>query len=335
MEDVMAHVVRSGVYPEYMLYEAGISKEVQSGRNKEFIKDVAKRMVQDPAMKETTLKEIAKQYGVKDRIVQFAAKFMTVPERYLRRDSYMAHYIQAWNRYKGAITDPEHPFLIEQAKAGVQATQFLYSAPFRPAFARTALGKVLTRFQLWAWNSVRFRNDVRRQAKIYGLIPGTEAYERYARTMQIDIFVLALANMFAYSLFETALPAPWNWMQDTADWILGDAKERDKAFFGQWPKQLAPLQMVTPPILRLLPSSMRAMVDDDWSRVSKYHLWTMLPFGRIGRDLFGEGNLIDNPIRVLEKTTGFPLLQLQRTMTGTQKELEGGQRQSLPTPGFL
>jgi len=333
MEDVMQFVIRSGVYPEYMLYEAGLNKEMRQTRNKEFITDVAKRITKDPEMKETTLKELAKQYGVKDSVVQFAAKFMTVPERMIRRDAFMSHYIQAWERWGGAIKDPEHPFLIEQAKKGVKATQFLYSAPFRPAFARTALGKVMTRFQLWSWNAVRFRNDVTRQAKMYGFKPGTLEYERYARMLQIDVFVFALANMFAYSLFETALPAPWNWLQDTADWIFGNEKERDRAFFGQWPKQLAPLQMVTPPILRLLPSSMRAMVDDDWSKVSKYYVWTMFPFGRMARDVIGPGNLIENPIRIMEKTTGFPLLQLQKKGHEYQKEREEGTRQPSPSPG--
>ena len=312
MQDVSDFVVRSGVFPEYMLYEAGISKEIQSGRNRQFIEDVAKKMGKNPEMAQTTLREIAKQYGVKEKVVQFAAKFMTVPERMIRRDAFMAHYIQAWERYGGAIKDPEHPFLIEQAKKGVQATQFLYSAPFRPGFARTALGKVMTRFQLWSWNAVRFRNEVYRQAKMYGLKPGTEAFDRYARMMQIDIFTFALANMFAYSLFETALPAPWNWMQDTADWVFGNEKERDRAFFGQWPKQLAPLQMVTPPIFRLLPSSMRALVDDDWSKFSEYYIWTMFPFGRMARDIAGPNNLVENPIRVMEKLTGFPLLNLQK-----------------------
>jgi hypothetical protein len=333
MEDVMKFVVESGVYPEYMLYEAGLNKEIRQGRNREFIEDVAKKLAKTPEMSNITLKELAKQYGVKDKVTQFAAKFMTVPERMIRRDSFMAHYIQAWERYGGAIKDPKHPFLVEQAKKGVQATQFLYSAPFRPAFARTALGKVMTRFQLWSWNSVRFRNDVYKQAKIYGLTPGTEAFERYTRMMQMDIFTFALANMFAYSLFETALPAPYNWMQDTADWIFGNEKERDRAFFGQWPKQLAPLQMVTPPILRLLPSSMRAMVDDDWSKVGKYYVWTMFPFGRVSRDIIGPGNLIENPIRIMEKTTGFPLLQLQKKGTQLKSELEEGERELSPTPG--
>jgi len=295
-----------------MLYELGLKKEFREAKNKKFLEAVAAKMTKDPKMSEMTLREIGEKFKIKDSIVNMAAKFMTTPERAIRRDAFMAHYIQAWNKFGGALRDPNHPFLIEMAKKGVQATQFLYSAPFRPAFARTALGKVMTRFQLWSWNAVRFRNEVYKQAKIHGFVKGTPEFERFARTAQIDLFVFALSNAFAYSLFETALPAPWNWLQDTSEWIFGDEKERDRAFFGQWPKQLAPLQMVTPPIFRLLPSSMRALVDDDWSKFSEYYIWTMFPFGRMARDIAGPNNLVENPIRVMEKLTGFPLLNLQK-----------------------
>ena len=328
MEDVTNFVEKAGVIPEYMLYELGLKKEFREAKNKQFIEDVAAKMTKDPRMTELTLREIAKKYNVKDRIVSMASKFMTVPERAIRRDAFMAHYIQAWNRFGGALKDPNHPFLIELGKKGVKATQFLYSAPFRPAFARTALGKVMTRFQLWSWNAVRFRNDILRQARIHGFTEGTESYERFVRTAQIDMFVFALANVFAYSLFETALPAPWNWFQDTAEWIFGDEKERDRAFFGQWPKQLAPLQMVTPPIFRLLPTTMRALIDDDWSKMSQYYVWTMFPFGRMARDTVGPGNLVENPIRVMEKLSGFPLLNLQKEAKRIKEE-----DREVPTPG--
>lgn len=328
MEDVTAFVEKAGAIPEYMLYELGLKKEFRETKNKEFLKAVADKMTKDPNMSELTLKEIAHKYKIKDRVVGLAAKFMTAPERIIRRDAFMSHYIQAWQKFGGALKDPNHPFLIEMAKKGVKATQFLYSAPFRPAFARSALGKVMTRFQLWSWNAVRFRNDVYRQAKIHGFVEGTPEFEKFARTAQIDMFVFALSNVFAYSIFETALPAPWNWFQDTSEWIFGDEKERDRAFFGQWPKQLAPLQMVTPPVFRLLPSSMRALVDDDWSKFSEYYIWTMFPFGRMARDTIGPGNLVENPIRIMEKLSGFPLLNLQKEA----KRIKEGNIE-VPTPG--
>ena len=209
----------------------------------------------------------------------------------------------------------------------MKGTQFLYSAPYRPMFARTALGKIMTRFQLWGWNAVRFRKEALKQARLYGF-EGSEA-DRAARMMQMDLFVFALGNAFAYSLFETAMPAPWNWVQDSADWIFGDEKERNRAFFGQWPRAIAPLQTVTPPILRLPISSMRAMLEDDWSRVADYYVYTMFPFGRIIRDLHGPNNLIENPMNIVDKWTGIPVI----SATKASKDLRKGEDRSVPTPG--
>ena len=241
--------------------------------------------------------------------MNLAAQFMSKPEMVLRRDAFMAHYIKAWERFGGTIKNPDHPFLLEMAKKGVKATQFLYNAPYRPAFARTSLGKIMTRFQLWSWNAVKVRNDVLREARIKGFKQGTAEFERFKRTMQVDLFVLALANVFAYSLFDSALPAPYNYLKDTAEWVFGDEESRNKAFFGTWPAAVAPLQMVTPPIARLPVAGLRAFLDDDYGKLANYYIYTMFPFGRIARDIspIASGNLIDNPHRILEKTTGFPL----------------------------
>ena len=321
-EAINDFVISQGVLPEFLVYEFGLQKEFQNSKGRGFLNELRKKMTRDPEMSETTIGDIASQYGLKDKVMNFASKFMSAPEKMLRRDAFMAHYVQAWNRYNGAIKEFDHPFLIEQAKKGVKATQFLYNAPNRPAFARTALGKVMTRFQLWGWNSVRFRNDVKRLGRVYGFQPGSEAAKRYERTLQIDMLTFALANMFAYSLFESNLPQPWGWFQDTADWIFGDEKERDKAFYGSYPTAVAPLQMVTPPGLRLVGPTFKAILDDDWSRMSQYYVHTMYPFGRMGRDLYGEGNLIENPSRLPEKIFGFPMRQLQTRITERSNKIE-------------
>ena len=151
----------------------------------------------------------------------------------------------------------------------------MYSAPFRPAFARTSLGKVMTRFQLWSWNSVRFRGDIIDKAAIYGYRPGTPEFERFKRLIQWDMMSIALGNVFLYSLFDQGLPAPYNWLQDTADWMFGDEKERDRAFFGAWPKGVAPLQMITPPIARLPLSTFQGWANDDWSSFLDYTVYTI------------------------------------------------------------
>ena len=207
----------------------------------------------------------------------------------------------------------DHPFLINQAKKGVQATQFLYNAPYRPAFSRTGLGKVMTRFQTWAWNSVRFRKDVMKEARIHNYRQGSPEFDRLKRMMSTDLFVYALSGVFAYSLFEAALPAPYSWFQDTADWIFGDEKERDRAFFGSWPTAVAPLQLVTPAALRMVPATFSAVVNDDYSRLSGYYLWSMFPFGRIAYDTKGA---LQNPFYAVEKATGIPYMQIGRVLKG-------------------
>ena len=281
------------------------------------------------------MSSLGKKHGLMESVVQKASKFMSVPERHLRRDAFMSHYVRAWERFGGAIKDPNHPFLIETAKRGVKATQFLYDAPQRPFFARTALGKIMSRFQLFAWNSVRFRNDVMRNAKIYGFKPGTESYKRFVRTAQIDLFQLALANMFMYSLFDNALPQPLSWFQDTANWMFGDERERERSFYGQYPAAVAPLQIISPPLARFPVSALMQWARDDYTKFTDYQMYTALPFGRIIRDIAQpDKGLIDNPSRLLEKLAGLPLRDIQRQSKERKEAIESGKRYKQPKPGI-
>tara|TARA_R100001594_G_scaffold11906_3_gene26647 strand:+ start:20842 stop:29580 length:8739 start_codon:yes stop_codon:yes gene_type:complete len=313
-EDLTAWVIKQGVFPDMIAHEFGLAPELKKANAQQFIKEVTKKLTKSGEVPEETLLELADKYKVKQGVMEKAAAFMSGPERMLRRDSFMAHYIRAWESFGGAIKDPTHPFLIEMGKKGVKATQFLYNAPHRPAFARTALGKVMTRFQLWSWNAVRFRNDILREARIKGLRPGTAIHEKFVRTAQIDLMILALGNIFTYSLFDTAMPAPYNWLSDTAAWLFGDERERDRAFFGTWPANIAPLQLVTPPIARMPAAGLSAYIEDDYKKLTDYYVYTMFPFGRLARDFspMVDSNLIDNPIRIFEKWGGIPMGQLQR-----------------------
>jgi hypothetical protein len=337
MQDITDFVTKHGVVPEFMIHELGLGKEAKGFKGIEgFIKDLSTKINSKDPIERAEIRSIGKKHGIGDTIIAKAAKFMSVPERMLRRDAFMAHYIRAWERFGGAIKDPEHPFLIEMAKKGVKATQFLYEAPQRPFFARTALGKVMTRFHLYAWNSARFRNDVVREAKIYGFKPGTEAYNKFTRTMQIDLFVLALANMFAYSLFDNALPQPYGWFQDTSEWLFGDEKERNRAFYGAYPTKVAPLQAISPPIARFPVSALMQWARDDYTKFTDYQIYTMFPFGRMYRDIFqGDKGLIDNPSRILEKLAGMPIRDVQKFTTERKKKIEEGTRYKQPKPGIF
>ena len=333
MKDVEKWVIEKGVLPEFLVHELGLGDHFKGKKITEFVGEMSEMFQSKDKMNRKDMRELAHKYGVTERAVQFASKFMSIPERTLRRDAFMAHYIRAWERFGGAVKDPNHPFLIEMAKKGVKATQFLYNAPNRPMFARSALGKVMSRFQLFAWNSIRFRNNILKEAKRLGFAPG-EATDRFARTMQIDLLVLALSNMFMYSLFDTALPPPWNWMQDTADWLLGDEKERDKAFFGELPWAIAPLKMVTPPITRGLTTGISQWIRDDYSKFSDYTIWTMFPFGRMVRDVAKPGSgLMHNPTFFMEKVAGMPLHDIGRKIKQREKDEEKGTRKTGPKPG--
>ena len=214
--------ISHGVVPNFVLYEAGLNPNFKGGKYKRFLRDVEMLLNKDPMVKDEGLISLAKKHQIDEAAFQNAAWFMRYPERALRRDAFAAHYLQARELYGHANMDLNEPFLIEMAKKGVTATQFLYSAPYRPAFSATALGKVMTRFQTWAWNSVRFRNDINREARLHNYRPGTMEYERFKRQTISDMFVLGMSNVFAYSLFETAMPQPYSWFQDTADWIFGN-----------------------------------------------------------------------------------------------------------------
>lgn len=309
MQEVEEWVRSHAVIEEFMTYEANTNPFLRQKKWKEFMKEAVDRLKKEPDMEDKSLVGIAKKHGITEQLFNSAAWFMRRPERTLRRDAFVAHYLQVKEKFGGAFEDYNHPFLIKMAKKGVQGTQFLYSAPFRPMFSASSLGKVMTRFQLWAWNSVRFRNDVIRQAKIYGFKEGTESFDRLKRLAVADLMMLSLGSVFAYSLFENALPAPWNWFQDFADLMFGDDKDRERAFFGAYPAPLQPLQLVTPSFLRLLPATFKGIVTDDYSKLANYYIWTMFPFGRLGRDIFGKGGLLENPRRGVEKLTGLPYMQ--------------------------
>jgi len=307
-EEVYDWVKSHGVIEEFLLYEANINPKVQSSAFQKTIKDIVKKLEKDPDMADRSLYEIASKNGIGEKTFNNAAWFMRAPERKLRRDAFVAHYLKAHEKFGNMIGDYNNPFLIEMAKKGVKGTQFLYSAPFRPGFSRSTAGKIFTRFQIWAWNSVRFRNQVLREANIRGFKQGTQEYDTFKRLAIADMFMLGLANMFPYSIFEATLPAPLNYFEDTAAAMFGDDRERERAFFGAYPAPFQPLQLVTPPALRLLPATFKAMVTDDYTRLSEYYMWTMFPFGRIARDTVGPGSILENPARTIEKLTGLPYL---------------------------
>jgi len=297
----------SGAHETFYVTEASLERKFTGKEAKEFMKEVVNRLSNDPSLSETNVREIAKKYKVTEAVTNIAAIPMRISEKKLRTDSFFAHYMQSYNILKNYIPNIKHndPYVINMALKGVEATQFLYHSAFRPNYSRTAIGKMMTRFHPFAWNSIRFRRTVYQRAKRYGYQPGTESFNKFRRLATLDMFALSLANMFTSSVFDSTLPPPLNWLQDTADWLYGDERERDRAFFSSWPHPvLAPLQIVTPPIARYPMTLINATINGNWERFADYYLWTFFPFGRFGRSI---AKTIETPEMWVEQMTGIPI----------------------------
>ena len=264
-------------------WKAEFSKNKENTQN--FIKEAKKIISKNPDVKDATLFELARRYNINKALLKGGAWFMAASERKLRMDAFLSHALQFRDQFGTMVKDLplSDPAVIEAGLKGIEATQFLYHSAFRPAYMRTSLGKVLTRFKLFAFQSIRTRRELYRKAKYYGFKPGTEGFEKFKDLFLIDMMTFALGSAFSYSLFDTALPPPYDWAQETGQWLFGDKREREKAFFGQWPYPVAPLQIATPPVARIPMSVFSSLFNNDWDRFMDYHIYTMFPFGRMVR----------------------------------------------------
>ena len=280
-------------------------------------------------LRDATMMDLIREYKVDESIVDMGAFFMRESERHLRGTTFLSHMIF---HLQNTLNTPDgfsskmsfnNPGLIKLSLEGVKASQFLYQATERPNFANTSLGRVLTRFQPYAWNSIRRRMDIYRNAKDVGFDYTKIASKRFQRQVSFDLFALAMANIFVASIFEYSLSPPMSWMQDTAQLMFGDTEERDRAFFNQYPsKVLAPLQIVTPPVARFILPPITSILNGDYENFYKFQLATYFPFGRLGRDLY---RTYQSPAMAVDFMTGIPLHRihsLRRDQIEAQTELD-------------
>ena len=296
------------------LRKAGISM-----RN--FKRDLTVAMKTEKGVREESIREVATRYGVKDIMLKYGSFFMRNSEQFNRVNSYMAHAMQAIEKFgpnarELSIADP---WVHEMAMKGIENTQFLYQNSFRPMFMRTATGKVLSRFKLFAWNSIRTRREFYKQAKLYGFKEGSLEYERAKDLFLTDMFMMALGGAFMFSIFDTSLAPPYDWIQSLADWLYGDKKERDMAFFGS---PLGPANLLKPPIARI-PEAMGQILTGDWEQFSGYTAYTLFPFGRMARQV---NQLADDRVgRGLERA---PEILLRVPYNKIQSRIERARRRS-------
>lgn len=258
--------------------------------------------------------EIFKRNGFVDAMTGPSAWMLSSVEVRLRTRAFWAHLIQARETMMadGMAFKWDDPTIVQQALKGVWGSQFLYNTPNRPAIARTNLGRIFSRFQLWSWNSVKFRRDVFNNAREAGFQEGTPEYQRFVRMAQADAFVFALAAVLPMSLFENVTPSPWNYLQDFTDYFFGDEKEREKAFFGEIPYPFNPIKMVLPPSSRFITTPIAVPIDmaiamlsdKDLSDALDYRVTSLIPYGNLTRNVVRS---INNPSMAPQFLTGVPL----------------------------
>ena len=312
----------SGALESFIVSEAQLARGFSGKKVKGFLSEFVDELKKDYNMPDQSLYDIGKNHGIGKAFIDGGAWFMRKSERMLRRDSFISHYLSARETLSQIVPDIAYndPYLIRHAVKGVEATQFLYHSSARPAFSRTSTGKIFTRFMPFAWNSIKFRRQAWSRAKVHGFDINTPAGKRLQRQMTADMMVFALGQIFVSSIFDSAMPPPMSYMQDTADWLFGDEKTRERAFFNQWPHPaLAPLSAVTGPSMRYVLGPLKALINDDWGNFADYHLWTWAPFGRMARSAV---RTYDVPEMWMEELTGMPIHRLAQMMKKSRKEKE-------------
>ena len=289
-KDLKQFIIERGVIEQYIQNELELNPKVKAIKNqravKQFANDFIKLLKRNPDPNMETIRELANRYGLGEAILKTGAFPMQASERWLRANSFLAHMLQKRDFFSGMSgeIDLNNQAFIDHALEGVEATQFIYHSVGRGAFMRTATGKVLTRFKLFVQNQIGFQREVYKQAKVYGFEKGTKPYEDFERLFIINAMMIALGAAFSYSLFDTVTPPPFDWMRELAELLYGNKKERDRAFFGTYPRAIAPLQILTPPIARV-PQSFAMVLNGDWDRFTDYYMYTLFPFGRVVRSL--------------------------------------------------
>jgi len=274
--------------------------------------------------------EIARRLGISGKAEKVAGSLMRVAEERLRTRSYWMHYKKAQEVFSnnGVVFKRDDPLLVDFALRGSQNSQFLYNNAQRPAFSRTSMGRVFSRFQLFVWNSIRLRKQIYKAAKGYGFNPNTAEFDQFKRMMFADMFIVALASYYPASLFENTVPPPYNIIQDLSDVAFGSERERERAFFGTLPAPFNVVQAVAPPSARLLLQPLGTALKGDWDRFFDYQVFNMMPGGMILRTV---KKTAASPLSAVNNITGFPLQQMASQVRDrrilTEEEKKAGEQE--------
>ena len=329
--DMVDFVSEYGGIESFIKNELVLSQNVKLGDVTAFVKDVMQVYKEGKDMPLTRMYEIAKQRGLTQEFVDKAAYFMRASEIKNRVYAWFAHYMKAHdllfkskykNVDKGATLEGD-PWLVAMANKGVAATQYLYDSLNRPAFARTSLGKMLTRFQLFTYNNIQWRKQLMDAARYEDW--NSANGKRLGNLMAMDMMVLTLATFFPGTMFSAALNQPYGWVRDLSQWLFGDEEKREKAFFGSMPYPANIVQPLLPPFTRFLINPIVALFDLE--KFSNTLVWSMFPFGRMVNET---RKSIENPLLMPEKSFGIPLFTLVRKIQADYKRRDKQEQEENP-----
>lgn len=316
-EEIEDAIDRLGGIESQYKYEADLSQAFKSENSKRFFQRAMEAIQKNNRVDDATLFEIAKQEGLTEAFVNKSAYFMKLTERLGRKRAWLAHYLKGREILSATkySYDWNDPWLIQFANRGVAATQFLYHNAARPEFARTSLGKIFTRFQTFAMNSIHFRRELYKRGQ--GANWKGDNKQKFERLLTADMFVLALASALPFSLFNSVVAPPINYIAELAKYLFGDDETRERAFFGSFPYPLNIIQPVLPPSSRYFTSVINMLFSGDVERFVDYHMWTWFPFGRIANDI---RKSLENPRVAPERMIGIPFNTLIDKMRESQKD---------------
>jgi hypothetical protein len=297
-----------GLEAFYYVSEGNLDPSITKGTHKA-ITDTIKEAT-EKKWSDMQIRQKIKESGLWDTFVNKAGWFMKASERMVRSHSMLAHYINARRTFKQAGFELEYddPWIMQIAREGVKSSQFLYSNGERPEFMATPMGKIFHRFQLFAYNSVEFRINALKAARITGYGPGSDDMNKFNRMMAADLFMFGMASLMPYTIFGNLLPAPYNGLQGSLKYLFGTDDEKRRSFFSPLPYPANIIQPIVPPGLRMVPQ-LFGLFNPQGDTVTKIEeaVVSWMPFSRIGKDI---AKTIDNPVMAIDNLTGIPFVQL-------------------------
>jgi hypothetical protein len=267
----------------------------------------AARLQKDTRTDKRDVMEVLQKYKIDQKATDLGGFFMKHAEQELRLRAFLAHYIKARDVFaaRGQTFGANDPALIKIALEGTTGSQYLYNNVARPVATASPAGRVMSRFQLWAGNSLRKRKDITRMARDAGF--EGEAAKKFERMMLADMFMFGMASMLPYSMFDATLPPPYSYYTEMSQMLYGSPQEKERAFFGTLPYPLNITGLITPPSARFVMQPLGNMLTGDWERFWDYQIYTWFPYGMV---LKTGNDIAKSPIKAVDKLTGFPLYRL-------------------------